>query len=467
MQSFKDILKVSASNVVKLLAGVLVAFVLPKIIGVEDYGYYKTFTLYATYVGLFHLGICDGVYLKFGGKNYSDLNKTKFRFYSQAFFLIEALIALLLGVIALVLLQGEWLFICLGLSVYLLCINITGFYQIISQVVCRFGELSLRNVLQSLGITAVVLVLWILAEVCGVRVSYRLFLIAYVGIVGLLAVWYAITYRDITFGLVEWKEAPWRDLAVFAKAGIPLTVANLCSSLILTLDRQFVSVLFDIETYAVYAFAYNMLSLVTTALTAIAMVAYPRLQRMSDSRRRESYTVFRGGVIVLVLCCLAVYFPLAWFVGWYLPDYEGSLPIFRVILPGLAMSSCVTIVMHNYYKTMGENSRFFRQAFSILGLSIVADVLAYLVWRTPIAISLSSVIVIGAWYLMSESFLVKKMEIKRWGDAGILAAGIVAFYIAAELLGLLRGFAAYSCFCIVLVAGKLMMRTHQNRAHCD
>ena len=167
MQSFKDILKVSASNVVKLLAGVLVAFVLPKIIGVEDYGYYKTFTLYATYVGLFHLGICDGVYLKFGGKNYSDLNKTKFRFYSQAFFLIEALIALLLGVIALVLLQGEWLFICLGLSVYLLCINITGFYQIISQVVCRFGELSLRNVLQSLGITAVVLVLWILAEVCG------------------------------------------------------------------------------------------------------------------------------------------------------------------------------------------------------------------------------------------------------------------------------------------------------------
>ena len=36
MQSIKDILKVSASNVVKLLAGLLVAFVLPKIIGVAD-----------------------------------------------------------------------------------------------------------------------------------------------------------------------------------------------------------------------------------------------------------------------------------------------------------------------------------------------------------------------------------------------------------------------------------------------
>lgn len=467
MQSVKDILKVSASNVAKLLAGVLVAFVLPKIIGVEDYGYYKTFTLYATYVGLFHLGICDGIYLKFGGKNYSDLNRAKFRFYSQAFFLIEALIALLLGTIALVLLQGEWLFICLGLSVYLLCINVTGFYQIISQIVCRFGELSRRNVLQSLGVTAVVLVLWGLAKVCGVHVSYRLFLVAYVGVTGLLAVWYAITYKDITFGLVEWREAPWRDLVVFAKVGIPLTIANLCSSLILTLDRQFVSVLFDIETYAVYAFAYNMLSLVTTVLTAIATVAYPKLQRMSSNRRRESYAVFRGAVIMLVLCCLAVYFPLAWFVGWYLPDYTGSLPIFRVILPGLAMSSCITIVMHNYYKTMGENTRFFRQALLVLGLSVVADALAYLACRTSVAISTSSVIVIGAWYLISESFLAKRMTIRRWADAGVLAVGIVAFYVAAEFLGLLQGFIAYSCFCIVLVVGKLMMRTCQKRAHCN
>lgn len=452
---------------VKLLAGVLVAFVLPKIIGVEDYGYYKTFTLYATYVGLFHLGICDGIYLKYGGKNYSDLDKTKFRFYSQAFFLIEALIALLLGIVALVLLQGEWLFICLGLSVYLLCINVTGFYQIISQVVCRFDELSLRNILQSLGITAVVLALWVLAEVCGVRVSYRLFLIAYVGVIGLLAVWYAITYGDITFGLVEWGRAPWRDLVVFAKIGIPLTIANLCSSLILTLDRQFVSVLFDIETYAVYAFAYNMLSLMTTALTAIATVAYPRLQRMSDNRRKESYAIFRAGIIVSVLCFLAAYFPLAGFVGWYLPDYEGSLPIFRVILPGLAMSSCITIVMHNYYKTMGENARFFRQTLFVLGLSIIADALAYLAWGMPIAISISSVIVIGVWYLMSESFLAKKMPMKRWTGTGILAVGIVAFYIAAEFLGPIRGFVAYSCFCIVLVVGKLMMRARLNGARGD
>ena len=66
-------MKVTTSNIIKLFAGVVVGFILPKIIGVSDYGYHKTFTLYATYVSLLSFGIVDGIYLKYGGKNYSDL----------------------------------------------------------------------------------------------------------------------------------------------------------------------------------------------------------------------------------------------------------------------------------------------------------------------------------------------------------------------------------------------------------
>lgn len=72
-----DILKVAASNIIVLFSGVLVGFLLPKIIGITDYGYYKTYTLYATYVGMFHFGISDGIYLKYGGKDYSQLDRYK------------------------------------------------------------------------------------------------------------------------------------------------------------------------------------------------------------------------------------------------------------------------------------------------------------------------------------------------------------------------------------------------------
>ena len=54
------------------------------------------------------------------------------------------------------------------------------------------------------------------------------------------------------------------------------------SSFILTIDRQFVSVLFDIETYASYAFAYNLLSLITTVISAISTVLYPTIKTYDE-----------------------------------------------------------------------------------------------------------------------------------------------------------------------------------------
>ena len=44
-KTIKDILKVTFSNACILLSGILVGFLLPKIIDQVDYGYYKTFTL--------------------------------------------------------------------------------------------------------------------------------------------------------------------------------------------------------------------------------------------------------------------------------------------------------------------------------------------------------------------------------------------------------------------------------------
>ena len=84
-KTYKSILKVASSNLIYLLSSILVGFLLPKIIGVTNYGYYKTFTLYATYIGLFQIGIVDGIYLKYGGKTYDELDKSTFNFYSKFF----------------------------------------------------------------------------------------------------------------------------------------------------------------------------------------------------------------------------------------------------------------------------------------------------------------------------------------------------------------------------------------------
>lgn len=59
-KAFYDLIKVIISNIVALLSGILVGFVVPKIMGFDDYGYFKTYALYAGYTGLLHFGISDG-----------------------------------------------------------------------------------------------------------------------------------------------------------------------------------------------------------------------------------------------------------------------------------------------------------------------------------------------------------------------------------------------------------------------
>ena len=66
------------ANAVSFLISAVLVFFVPKRLGVEQYGYWQLYTLYTSYVGFFHLGWCDGVYLRYGGQDYHELEKPVF-----------------------------------------------------------------------------------------------------------------------------------------------------------------------------------------------------------------------------------------------------------------------------------------------------------------------------------------------------------------------------------------------------
>ena len=66
------------SNLLSMLISALVVLILPKIIGVASYGYWQLYLFYVSYVGFFHFGWIDGIYLKYGGQHYEHLDKNMF-----------------------------------------------------------------------------------------------------------------------------------------------------------------------------------------------------------------------------------------------------------------------------------------------------------------------------------------------------------------------------------------------------
>lgn len=71
---------VISSNLLTLTVSTLVILVVPKLVGVKEFGYWQLFTFFSGYLGLLPLGWLDGIYLRYGGEKYSDLDKNTFFF---------------------------------------------------------------------------------------------------------------------------------------------------------------------------------------------------------------------------------------------------------------------------------------------------------------------------------------------------------------------------------------------------
>lgn len=57
-----------AANLTSFLVGVAVILLVPKIIGVEEYGYFQLFLFFIGCVGFFQFGWADGIILRYAGK---------------------------------------------------------------------------------------------------------------------------------------------------------------------------------------------------------------------------------------------------------------------------------------------------------------------------------------------------------------------------------------------------------------
>lgn len=435
-----DIIKVTLSNFATIISSVLVGFILPKILGVTDFGLFKTFTLYITYTGLLSFGFIEGVYLKYGGYSLEELDEKKFRFYSKVVVISQLLFSVICSVITYNLFSAEYRLIALFVSMYIFCGNINTYYVYISQITKRFDELSFRNVLRAIMITAVIMILYFLKEYGHFNVSYYHYTVVFMLIYLILDIWYMVTYRNITFGKAKYKQNELKSLTLL---GLPLLFSNLVSTLLLTVDRQFVNITFDTDTYAVYAFAYNLLSLVTTATSAISTVIYPNLRKVKHSEYKKKYEFYSKAVISFVALSLCIYFPLGIIINWFLPKYHDSIMIFRIIFPGLILSTATQVVMNNFYKVMEKNVSFFVKSVVAIILSIVLDCMAYYIWGTTVSISAVSIISMLVWYLISEISLAKILKVKMLVNFIYIIAVSIEFYLITELDNYYLGFIMY------------------------
>ena len=260
--------------------------------------------------------------------------------------------------------------------------------------------------------------------------NYYWYIIIVIAILYILMIWYINTYKDITFGESYCFKEKIYEAKQYVLIGTPLLVSNLIGTLTLSMDRQVVSIFFDIATYGVYSFAYNIMNLVITAVSAISTVLYPTLKRLNKDNIEKSYYLMTTVIAILgafVLCSYNVLIP---FINKFLPDYTESLNILYIIYPIILLQTMITIVIHNYYKVYEMTLDFFKQSVIVLIISFIGNIFAYYLFKSTQAISFVSVIVMIIWYIISEKRLLIKFDEKKYSkNIFYIITMIILFYI--------------------------------------
>ena len=305
------------SNIFILLSGVLVGFVLPKIMGVDEYGYYKLFMLYATYIVLLYFGFADGMLVKYGGQDDTQIDKFKIQYITKFFIKMEIVVSVVMFICCACFLQGEYRQIFLLLSIFTLLSNIVTYYRYLAQAMLKFNLISRVNMLQSILTCLIVIICFSIVKLkllspLPAVVYLILFLVVFLI---LLIVLHSSLKKTLSINKKLLRETvTYKSIVELFKLGIPVAISYQIGTFILNIDNQLISMFFDNRLFGIYSFAYSLISIISTVIVPISTVIFPFLNRQSENTVMGQYSFNTAILFIFIYASLIVYYPVRLFI---------------------------------------------------------------------------------------------------------------------------------------------------------
>lgn len=433
----KGVLQIILGNIIYLLISTLINLVLPKYMTLESYAVLKTYILYINYAGLFHLGIIDGIYLKYGGKDISEVQKSECKTDLTGLILLSlffAFIILGMGFMA----SSE---ILMAYSIGIISFNTLGFFKNFYSAVGLFGKYS-----------------WILS--CEIIVIFFCYLLLiYIGIddnaipyianrVAVLCILCLFCYFSLELHKVNINEIKnvIENIVDNIKQGILLMLGNFATVCFSGIDRWVVLLFINKRAFAIYAFAVSMEQIVNAFISPVTLSMYNYLCKYTDYHRIK---VIKNLVTCWGFLLIILGFPTQYIVNMYLPKYKEAIGLIFVLFAAMAIHTVIKGVYLNIYKIERKQKVYFKQMITMLVIAVLLDLAFYGIFRNMISIAIATFIVSLIWLIICE-FKDRRL---RYGIKEILAiVALSCMYLFCGTMG-----NPFLGFCFYLVSFVLIV----------
>lgn len=425
----KGLVKILLANIISLIINILNSFLLPKYLSVDTYAILKTYTLYIGYAGFLSLGFADGMYLKYGGKEFDNIDFFELGTSLRSYALLEVVICSVIAIIAICFNSMVIFAVAIG-SFFL---NIIGYYKNLYQAVGEYGLYG-----RSLNYQTILLFISNLALIFAVNSDNAIFFVIVQVLSALLiAVYLSIVIEKKThlfskgkFKLVVIKENVY--------SGFSLMLGNFSSSIFTGLDRLFVKFLMDNASFALYSFAVsleNIINVFVTPITISMFNAFCKRRDVSYVRSMKSLSLLWGLFIV------AATFPIKFVIAHFLMTYQDAIDILFPLFAAQIFYAIIKGIHVNLYKAEHKQKKYFILMIVLLLVATTLNVLFYIVFKTEIAFAFATLATAVIWFIYCE---IESPEYRfSFKEYLTLIISLVVYFLSCKMTNVVLGLFIY------------------------
>jgi O-antigen/teichoic acid export membrane protein len=434
-----------------MVVSIILSLIVPKLLGVEQYGYWQLYTFYVSYIGFFHFGWADGLYLRYGGKYYDDLDKSLMHSQYWLLAFLEMAICLGISVLALFLIKDSnktIILIATGFNCVLILPR--TILEFLLQSTGRVKEYARNTILERLLYASLILGFLVV----GYQ-KYEFMLLADIIAKTVAMIGIAWVCRDIVFtkgvklslSLAE----GWRNISV----GAQLLIANIAGMLIIGIVRFSIERVWDITTFGKVSFSLSISNLVLTFIAAVSIVIFPLIKRSDQSRLPVLYETVGTLLSALMIVFLILYYPIKVGLTLWLPHYVEAIGYFSILFPLSLFEARSSLLINTYLKALREERAMLYLNGLSVGLSLVVTGITVF-WLENLTIAIISIVFLQATRcFIPDLFLQKKMHMKYSYEVlwDVLAA--IVFITGNWAVGGMKGWGIYCTFVIFLMLFRM------------
>ncbi|MEA4820629.1 MAG: oligosaccharide flippase family protein, partial [Erysipelotrichales bacterium] len=401
IQFIKNFSYTISSNLISLVISTLVVIVVPKLVGVEEYGYWQLYLFYSSYVGFLHFGWSDGIYLRYGGEEYCDLDKKTFSSQFYMMMLFQFFVAVIIIIVSIVFVNdNDRVFILIMVALSAVIVNVLSVLLLTLQATNRIKNYAQINIIRRVSYIILITMFLFL----GIR-EYRVMIMA--DLIGkvLSLIYAAYVCKDIVINKLNTLNFSFIETTENIRVGIKLMFANIASMLIIGVVRIGIEYSWDVSTFGKISLTLSVSSLLMLFINAIGIVIFPVLRKLRIEALPQLYLVIRDILMVILLSVLVLYFPMNALLTLWLPNYADSLEFMALLFPISLYEGKMGLLINTYLKTLRKERFIMNVNMIVLLLSVISTIFTTVIFRSLNAAVISILIAISIRSILAEIYL--------------------------------------------------------------